>query len=217
MDTDSVQLLPEEHFEHYVSQIIDGLAEKGYAVVDNFIGKNELEPLLNNKHYWEEHEAFKKAGIGSQNQFQLNRQVRGDYIKWIEEEKHQTPATAFLTNMRQLMERLNQSCFLGLKDLESHFAIYPVGTAYQRHSDCFKQNTHRVISFVLYLNEDWKAENGGQLMIYPEGQQAVEVMPLAGRLVCFRSEIEHEVLTAHRERASITGWMLSQLKELTYL
>jgi SM-20-related protein len=34
-----------------------------------------------------------------------------------------------------------------------------------------------------------------------------DIEPIAGRLVCFpTSGREHEVLTAHRERLSISGW-----------
>jgi SM-20-related protein len=46
----------------------------------------------------------------------------------------------------------------------------------------------------------------------------VDFLPLAGRLVCFRSDqIEHEVIAATRERRSLTGWMLDQVAELRHL
>jgi SM-20-related protein len=211
------EIVSDEAFEKQTTLIIDGLAEEGYAVIDNFVNEEEIQALLARRNELEEQDAFKKAGIGNQNQFQLNKKIRGDYIRWIEEDTEPNAGTALLSKMRKVMEALNRYCFLGLKDLESHFAVYPAGTGYQRHSDCFKQNAHRVVSFVLYMNEGWKEEDGGQLKIYFDDKEDVVVNPLAGRLVCFRSEIEHEVLLAHRERNSITGWMLSQLKELTYL
>jgi len=44
------------------------------------------------------------------------------------------------------------------------------------------------------------------------------VLPVAGRLVCFRSDIiEHEVLPSKKERLSITGWMLDQEADLKHL
>jgi SM-20-related protein len=48
--------------------------------------------------------------------------------------------------------------------------------------------------------------------------ETLDVLPQAGRLVCFRSEqIEHEVLPATRPRFSITGWILDQLVGLKHL
>ena len=67
---------------------------------------------------------------------------------------------------------------------------------------------------ICYLNPDWKPEEGGQLRMYLEEAQ-LDTLPLAGRLVCFRSDqIEHEVLPATRERLSLTGWMLDQLVDV---
>ena len=64
----------------------------------------------------------------------------------------------------------------------------------------------RVVSCVLYLNDGWKASDGGALRIYCD-DDVREVMPVGGTLVCFLSErFEHEVLPATRERLSITGW-----------
>jgi SM-20-related protein len=48
--------------------------------------------------------------------------------------------------------------------------------------------------------------------------ESLDFLPLAGRLVCFRSDmIEHEVLPATRTRMSITGWMLDQLADLRHI
>jgi SM-20-related protein len=70
---------------------------------------------------------------------------------------------------------------------------------------------------ICYLNENWKAEEGGQLRIYEETNQ-IDVLPEAGRLVCFRSDkLEHEVLPASRARLSLTGWILDQYADLKHL
>ena len=45
-----------------------------------------------------------------------------------------------------------------------------------------------------------------------------DILPAGGRLVVFRSDqIEHEVLLCRKKRYSITGWMLDQLSELSFL
>ena len=91
-----------------------------------------------------------------------------------------------------------------------HFALYPPGAFYKRHLDAFKERNARKISLILYLNQDWQVTDGGQLRMYlPE--QRLDISPLGGRLVCFRSElIEHEVLPAKRDRLSITGWLTNK-------
>jgi SM-20-related protein len=95
--------------------------------------------------------------------------------------------------------------------------VYPVGSFYKRHLDQFKQDDHRKLSLICYLNEDWKETHGGQLRMHlPLGM--VDVLPIGGKLVCFRSDmIEHEVLPATRERYSLTGWILDQHLELKHL
>ncbi|WP_430407005.1 2OG-Fe(II) oxygenase [Fluviicola sp.] len=62
---------------------------------------------------------------------------------------------------------------------------------------------------VLYLNEDWKKEDGGLLSLYPKAGQQIDISPLGGRMVLFRSdEMEHEVNPSlTRTRNSIAGWL----------
>jgi SM-20-related protein len=116
-----------------------------------------------------------------------------------------------------MVQYINQTLFLSLKDYEVHMTIYPTGSFYKRHLDQFKKDDHRKLSIICYLNTDWKETEGGQLRMHLS-KETKDVFPLAGRLVCFRSDqIEHEVLPATRERLSLTGWMLDQLVELKHL
>jgi SM-20-related protein len=95
--------------------------------------------------------------------------------------------------------------------------VYPVGSFYKRHLDQFKQDDHRKLSLICYLNEDWKEIHGGQLRMHLPSE-VLDVLPTGGKLVCFRSDmIEHEVLPATRERYSLTGWILDQHLELKHL
>ena len=123
----------------------------------------------------------------------------------------------YLDRLDELRLYLNRSLFLSLKDIEAHIASYPAGAFYKRHLDQFIADDHRKLSVITYLNENWKDEEGGQLRMYLK-QGSVDIFPMAGRLVCFRSDlIEHEVIPAFRERLSITGWMLDQLSDLRHL
>ena len=161
--------------------------------------------------------AFKKAGIGKFQDKQINEAIRGDYIKWVDRPTAAPALEPYITKLNQLISFVNQNLFLSLKDYEVHLTIYPPGSYYLRHLDQFKKDDHRKLSVICYLNEDWKEDEGGQLKLYlPE--KDIDVLPIAGRLVCFRSDqLEHEVLPATRPRLSLTGWMLDQHAELRHL
>jgi SM-20-related protein len=198
------------HFE----QIADGLAEAGFAVVDNFLTNAEVDTILDLDLFREGVVNFRKAGIGKESQLQINESIRGDYIRWIDKNEAPRPAKVFLDRLQSLCEYLNQSLYLSLKDYEIHFTIYPAGSYYKRHLDQFKKDDHRKLSVICYLNKEWEVQHGGQLRMYLS-DKAIDFLPLSGRLVCFRSDqIEHEVLPATRERLSLTGWMLDQLVDV---
>lgn len=109
--------------------------------------------------------------------------------------------------MDGLRQAINQGLFLGLEDFECHFALYPPGAFYKRHLDRFRDDDRRMVSAVLYLNEGWQPEDGGQLRMFLDGDREHDVQPRAGTLVVFLSgDVPHEVLPAGRERLSLTGW-----------
>lgn len=199
------------------NRIAEGLSSDGWFSIPGFVEKNEALRIREVAQELRSEGEFRRAGIGKQNDFQLEKSVRGDEILWLNEEVISPEVENFLVRMRALKEYLNQTCFLGLKEFETHYAVYPVGTHYARHSDRFRANPHRIISFVLYLNPDWQKGDGGELMIYPEDRTEVQVSPELGKLVCFRSEIEHEVLECQAPRYSLTGWFLDKPVGLTFL
>lgn len=197
--------------------IADGLATDGYSIADDFLSSSEVNAILALDEFKNGANQFKKAGIGKKQDLQINEAVRGDHIQWLDKNLAPAAAKIYLNRLGDLIQYLNQSLFLSLKDYEVHMTVYPAGTFYKRHLDQFKSDDHRRLSVICYLNNNWKEENGGQLRMYlPD--QSLDVLPVAGRLVCFRSDkIEHEVLPANRERLSLTGWILDQLAELRHL
>jgi SM-20-related protein len=197
--------------------IADGLAEDGFAIADDFLSPTEVQSILQLDEFKNGLLQFKKAGIGKLQDKQINEAIRGDYIQWVDRTLAQPPLLAYLTRLNELISFVNQNLFLSLKDYEVHMTIYPQGSYYKRHLDQFKKDDHRKLSVICYLNENWKEEEGGQLRIYlPE--KSIDVLPLAGRMVCFRSDLlEHEVLPATRPRLSLTGWILDQHAELRHL
>lgn len=110
--------------------------------------------------------------------------------------------------MQALQENINQHLYMGLFDYGSHFAHYKVGDFYAKHLDRLKGKTNRVLTTVLYLNDVWSKDDGGEIVLFDENQHIVEkLLPKANRLIIFLSErFPHEVLPAKKDRYSITGW-----------
>lgn len=204
-------------FSDKLSQVADGIAETGYAVIDDFLSTEQVNSILQLDEFKTGLLQFKKAGIGQKQEKQINEAIRGDYIEWIDRTTAPQPLQAYLTKLNELISFVNQTLFLSLKDYEVHMTIYPAGAYYKKHLDQFKKDDHRKLSVICYLNKNWKEEEGGQLRIYRQ-KESVDVLPEAGRLVCFRSDLlEHEVLPSTRNRLSLTGWMLDQHSDLRHL
>jgi len=201
----------------WLESIAGSLAKQGFAIEDNFLSSKEVNDILHIFEVHKEKDNFKKAGIGKSEDFLIDREIRGDYIKWIDPANAYEPVKVFLSKVDQLMAYLNETCYLGIRDYETHFTIYPEGSFYEKHLDQFQDSGNRKISFICYLNREWIEENGGQLRLYIDGGYK-DILPLAGRLACFvSSEIEHEVLKCTKSRYSLTGWMLNQKKSLEFL
>lgn len=196
---------------------VDRLADDNYLVIDDFLEQTDLDAICT---YFEEKLAqddFDKAGIGTLNQYTIDKKIRGDYIKWIDE-KEDARIDVYFNRVKMIIQKLNRLCYLSLSGVEMHLAHYPKGTFYKRHLDQFENRNNRMISVILYLNRDWKEGDGGELKAYlPEGQERI-IAPLGNRLVLMRSNIvEHEVLMTQCDRRSVTGWLLYQPLGLSFM
>jgi SM-20-related protein len=191
------------------------LSRNHYAVIDEFLTTCEVSNILRGLESKYSQDKFKKAGIGQNSECKNDSQVRGDFIHWVDSQKTFELKQRFIPYLNDFIDHLNQKCFLSIKDYEMHYSVYPKGTYYKRHLDQFKKDDNRVLSFICYLNFDWKESDGGGLRIYTNQEnkddQCVDIVPKAGRLVCFKSDVlEHEVLVTNKERYSLTGWLLTR-------
>jgi SM-20-related protein len=191
-------------------KVADGLADRGFAVIDDFLTTQEVNQILLVEGF-KSGAGMKQAGVGKTTSHQVNEAIRGDQIQWISEATAEASLQVYLKRMKELMSHLNRALYLSLKDIEAHITVYPPGTYYKRHLDQFRADDHRKLSAICYLNEGWTEGDGGQLRMHL-ATGAVDVLPLAGRLAIFRSdEIEHEVLAGKRDRYSVTGWFVDKL------
>lgn len=194
------------------------IVTKGYAVVDNLLPEAELQQIQLRFEELQQEDEFLKAGIGKQIHFTIDNTVRGDFIRWIDASDVTAPVFKLFEYINELVINLNRTCFLGIKDYETHYAFYPKGKGYLMHRDRFKTNPHRIVSFVFYLNENWQQGDGGELILFNEEKEPIETIPpKSNRLAVFLSETLHEVKNCNTERRSITGWLLDVPTELTFL
>ena len=203
-----IQSFPElVDFSDWIDEAADALVEHGWFCRADAISSAQVDALSNDLEQLIEDDRLKRAGIGREGNFQLDRDVRRDWIFWL---NRQRPLQAeFLGLAEQIRLALNRRLFLALFEFEAHLALYPPGAFYRRHFDSFRGAANRVVSLVLYLNREWREGDGGELVLYPpDGDRAIaRIEPRAGTLVLFMSEeIEHEVLPTRTNRAGIAGW-----------
>lgn len=192
-------------------QFMDELATNDFVIIDNFLQKTELQLLLELFKDLQSQNLFEKAAVGASGNAKVINEIRGDYTIWLNR-KTDTSFEPIFIRIEEVKQTLNRLCMLSISDFEFHLALYPIGSFYKKHYDQFNQRNNRLISMVLYLNKNWKMEDGGALRIYQkDGNHIVDIAPLLNRLILFRSDtVLHEVLVAHTERKSLTGWMLYQ-------
>lgn len=144
--------------------------------------------------------------------------VRGDKVCWLSTDRTLPPSVSHvLTTLHAAVQSLavvlqGWPCVAS----SSQLALYEAGGRYVRHLDVRRGGGGPVrrLTAIVYLNDGWQAEWGGQLRLYEqcsadvgESERSVDVLPVYGRLLLFASEeLEHEVLPATHRRVALTTW-----------
>lgn len=188
------------------------LAERGWVVLPNFLDAAGVAALRGELLAAHAAGRFRPATVARSRQ--RAPEIRGDEILWLDEGEAGPAVRAWLARLEALRQAINRETFLGLFELEAHFARYGPGARYARHLDRFRDDARRVVTAILYLNEGWRPEDGGALRLWLDEageSETVTVLPEGGTLVLFLSaRFWHEVLPARRERLSLTGWFLTR-------
>ncbi|MBR9920351.1 MAG: 2OG-Fe(II) oxygenase [Bacteroidetes bacterium] len=197
----------EERFE----LLIQGVLDAGYGFCDQFLDEEVIAGLRANILRHHKAGEMYTAGVGRKFDFQRNATIRGDVIRWIENDTIDLFEQAWILKVRTFIAYLNQTCYTSINDFEFHYAYYEQGSFYKRHLDQFKSNQGRKFSFVMYLNDDWKDTDGGNIVLYLNAEKEESLFPHGGRVVFFKSDkLEHEVKPSNsRYRLSIAGWLKS--------
>lgn len=185
----------------------DAISSHGYLVLPRCLSPEEVANI--NQYFDLEKESFKSAKVGKAHNHRQNTEIRGDETFWLDTLNYHPAFKAPFKILQDLKMELNRELFLGLKDFECHLAKYPPGTFYKKHVDRFQADSTRAFSFIFYLNENWKAGDGGELQLYDRQDYLLKsIEPVAGTLVGFISQdFPHEVLLCQKERRSLTGWI----------
>ncbi|MEW5963948.1 MAG: 2OG-Fe(II) oxygenase [Pseudomonadota bacterium] len=191
-----------------IDALVESLAADGLAVACDLLPADLVAALRQSAMLHEAAGELAPAGLGRGAGRAHETAIRQADARWIDDAD--ASERRFLAVAETLRTAINRRLFLGLFDFEAQHLSYPPGGFYARHLDSLAGTRNRVVSLVLYLNEDWREEHGGQLVIWrrnEDGAPAAEVLPEAGTLVLFLSEeIPHEVRPATRTRRAIAGW-----------
>lgn len=200
--------------------LLEGLNNRGWFASPELVPRAIADQLYEQIQIHKKNNSLKPAHIGQGENKKARPDIRGDSILWLEPENETPLEKEFHQWLSSLMNYLNEHLHLGLKKQELHYAVYPAGGLYQKHKDVFEKNDERVLSFVLYLNKDWKEENGGQIAIYKEeDSDAIDatISPTYAQCVIFLSgSIFHEVIFTKAERNSVTGWLKKTASEADF-
>lgn len=183
------------------------LAEKSWCQLPGVLPPGMIHRL--NDWIDKEHKLghFKLAGIGKGVRQQSDHAIRRDQTLWLPAHSDEKPIVELQACIESLRMTLNSELFSGLEGFEGHFSIYESGSFYKRHVDAFRDDDSRSITFIIYLNESWRAGDGGELKLETGSGSEVLIPPTKGTIVLFDSrKFYHEVLPARRERRSFTGW-----------
>ncbi|MEJ2644798.1 MAG: 2OG-Fe(II) oxygenase family protein [Gammaproteobacteria bacterium] len=186
------------------------LSDRGWSVCQNFMPPSVVSRLASEVLALRSARGLRPAAVGTGSKRQVRPEIRQDQVRWIDETALSHAQSRYFHMLERLRQALNRQLFLGLYSFEGHATVYEPGTFYLKHLDQFRDAQDRVVSCILYLNEDWQAQDCGQLRLYlgENGTDPhLDVLPQGGTLAVFLSErFHHEVLPARRDRLSITGW-----------
>ncbi len=200
--------------------MLDVLSEHQYCIIEQSLPNATIVALRTLALARDAQGRLQQAGI-SKAATTLPK-LRSDRIAWLDEHDPDPALTAYFALMQHIQQAVNRGLMMGLAAYETHVALYPAGSSgYVTHLDQFRSAANtaqagaRQLSVVLYLNDDWPSDAGGQLRLYLDEHSSaptatdrhVDIQPLGGRLVLFLSgRFWHQVLPARQTRISLTGW-----------
>ena len=196
--------------DNRTSALIEDLAVKSWAHLPDALPSALTQALRTRLSELDAADALRLAAIGRGGNEMKATAIRKTQIRWLD---GTDPAERqFLDGCEALRREINRALFAGLFEFEAHFAHYPPGGHYARHLDAFADRPRdRVVSLVLWLNENWQPGDGGELDLWsgPEdlGPTVATLAPRGGDMLLMLSErIPHAVRETRAPRLGLAGW-----------
>lgn len=184
-----------------VDQILDDLDQHGFSIVDDAYSSEYQHAV--SQECLSHLNKFRNAAI----QNGVVNNIRSDHILWLQPEFQ--ISHLHIQTLQQFSQILNRAFYLGIKDVEAHFACYHAGEFYTLHRDNPQDKNGRMISSVYYLHGQWQTDWGGELRLQDKHGQWHIIQPKPNRMALFQSDLLHEVLISKQQRLSITAWLRS--------
>ena len=184
-----------------LDQILDDLDQHGFSIIDQAYSQDYQQAVV--QECLEHLGQFRNAAI--QNGVVSN--IRSDHILWLKPELG--VSDQHVQTLACLGQSLNRAFYLGIKDVEAHFACYNAGEFYALHRDNPQGKNGRMISSVFYLHDTWQEDWGGELRLQDKHGEWHIIQPKPNRIALFQSDLLHEVLQSKQQRLSITAWLRS--------
>ena len=184
-----------------IDQILEDLDLHGFDMLDDAYSPEYQQQVL--AECSQNLDQFREAAI----QNGVVSKIRSDHILWIHEDL--SIAQQHTQTLLALAEQFNQTFYLGIREVEAHFASYQEDSFYALLCEKKKKKNDRVISAVYYLHPEWQADWGGQLRLQDKHGAWHIIEPRPNRIAIFQSDLLHEVLPATQQRLSITAWLRS--------
>lgn len=200
--------------------VLRSLEERGYASIPGFLDPDSVSELVFEMDTLKDGGEFHRAGVGSGTLHQVNSEIRSDSIFWFDSTDPSPVRKKYLDAILPVRDRIGEHFRMPLAHEEFFYAVYPKGGFYKKHYDNFHGSSRRLLTGVLYLNEDWQVGDGGALRIhrpakrdlpwvpgFPTTESELRIRPESGTLALFLTLlIPHSVEKANRERRSIVSW-----------
>src|SRR5436305_190070 len=116
-----------------LDQIAKEMGRAGFVIVPNFMDPICVENLAATIDELDDQNLLTNAQVGRADSRQLLPEIRGDKIKWLDDDPADSSQRLLRERLELLREKLNEKLLLGLFTFEGHFALYTPGKGYQRH------------------------------------------------------------------------------------
>lgn len=155
---------------------IQALETNGYVVVPEFLSADLQQALRTDVFQLRSNDKFNAARVGStKNTHLLNKELRVTETCVLGNALQDTnTARSYLYQILAFMRRdledesSNTNELLDTDGGELLYAYYPAGGFYRKHVDAMPNSPsmQRCYSVLLYLNQNWKTRDAGQLRLY---------------------------------------------------